>query len=179
MKILSKSNHYLVAAIDLGIVYSRYGFSLKHRWGKVMAHVWDGGRLLTNKVPTYLLLKKDFSEAFFGYDAENKYLELISEDCHNDFYFFKNFTSILYQGDVVKRHALCYDVTGKPLEARLVFEHTIRYFKKCLLQGIEKGFVCVQDDDFEYVFTVPAIEGESTKMLMREAAINKWPLIAW
>uniref|UniRef100_A0A8W8L5P8 Uncharacterized protein n=1 Tax=Magallana gigas TaxID=29159 RepID=A0A8W8L5P8_MAGGI len=172
MEINSRSKGCLVAAIEMGVKFSTYAFSFKSAWRKVYTNQWAKG---SHKTSTCLLLKKDLTESLFGYEAEEKHSELQSEDCHCDFYFFKEFTTILLQGDS-KWHALCYDVTGKSLEAGLVFEHAIRYLKKCLLQQIETGLqgsMDMDDVDIDYVFTVPAIGDENTKMFIREAAVNR------
>lgn len=65
-----------------------------------------------------------------------------------------------------------YDSAGKSLEASVVFEYSIRYLKKCIYQGIEKTFLEFQNEDIEYVFTVPDVLGEKATLLMRGAAIK-------
>lgn len=72
----------------------------------------------------------------------------------------------------VKRHILCYDISGEPLEAGLVFQHCIKCLKNYLYKQIEKSLLGTQDGDIEYVLTVPAIWGDKAKMFMREAAIG-------
>lgn len=96
----SKCEKLMVAAIDFGTTYSGYAFSMKHDWGKVWTNSWSGGSLLSHKAPTCLLLKKDKSESWFGYEAEDKYSQLTSEGHHHDYYFFERFKMILHE-DVV------------------------------------------------------------------------------
>lgn len=101
MEIQSKSEYILVAAIDIGVVCSRYGFSLKCEWGRVLSkfsNSCSNGDLISCDVPTCLLLKKDLSESLFGNEAKDKYSQLKSEGSHYDFHFFQNFTMILHQG---------------------------------------------------------------------------------
>lgn len=100
MKRVSKSTKIIVAAIDFGTTYSGFAFSLKYDWGKVISYTWNGGYIVSNKTPTCLLIKKDFSEFFFGYEAEDKYSDLTTNDFHHDFYFFQQFKMILHQDDV-------------------------------------------------------------------------------
>ncbi|XP_062582261.1 heat shock 70 kDa protein 12A-like [Saccostrea cucullata] len=169
-KIPSKSGKLFVAAIDFGTTYSGYAFSLKHDWTKVLTNVWSGGSLVSNKAPTSLLLKNDYSEVLFGYEAEDRYSELSSENKHQDFYFFQRFKMILHEDISVRRHILCEDMSGKTLEAGVVFLHCIKYLKTYLQEEIQKRFLNTKEEDIEYVLTVPAIWGDKAKMFMREAA---------
>lgn len=50
--------------------------------------------------PTCVLLDKDKKFVTFGYDAEDRYSELLMDDEHEDFYFFRGFTTILYEKQV-------------------------------------------------------------------------------
>ncbi|XP_052673330.1 heat shock 70 kDa protein 12A-like [Crassostrea angulata] len=168
----SKCTRLVVAAIDFGTTFSGYAFSLKNEWGRVFTNQWTGGNLISPKAPTCLLLKKDFSESFFGYEAEDKYTELTSDESHKEYYFFQRFKMILHQDVDVKRHILCYDISGEALEARLVFQHCIKCLKDYLYKQIEKSLLGTQDGDIEYVLTVPAIWGDKAKMFMREAALK-------
>uniref|UniRef100_K1Q1C0 Heat shock 70 kDa protein 12A n=1 Tax=Magallana gigas TaxID=29159 RepID=K1Q1C0_MAGGI len=170
MKIDSKCTSLAVAAIDIGTTFSGYAFSLTNDWGRVFTNQWNGGKLISPKAPTCLLLKKDFSESFFGYEAEDKYTELTSEESHKEYYFFQRFKMILHQDDI-KRHTLCCDVTGRSLKAILVLEHFIRCIKKILYQHIA-AFLGINEDDIDYVLTVPTTGGEHAKLIMREAAVN-------
>lgn len=172
MEKASKSSKIMVAAIDFGTTFSGFAFSLKDDWGKVLTNTWSGGSLISHKAPTCLLLKKDYTESLFGYEAEDRYSDLTSEDSHDDYYFFQQFKMILHQDFTVKRNITCNDITGKPLEASLVFQHCIKCLKKCLYQQIEKSYLGTHDDDIEYVLTVPAIWGDKAKMFMREAAVK-------
>ncbi|XP_052674110.1 heat shock 70 kDa protein 12A-like [Crassostrea angulata] len=168
----SKCTKLVVAAIDFGTTFSGYAFSLKNEWGRVFANQWSGGTLISSKAPTCLLLKEDFTESLFGYEAEDKYSILTSEESHGDYFFFQRFKMILHQDVDVKRHILCYDIAGKPLEAGLVFQHCIKCLKNYLYKQIEKSFLGTHDGDIEYVLTVPAIWGDKAKMFMREAAVK-------
>nr|XP_034300205.1 heat shock 70 kDa protein 12A isoform X2 [Crassostrea gigas]XP_034300206.1 heat shock 70 kDa protein 12A isoform X2 [Crassostrea gigas] len=168
----SKCSRLVVAAIDFGTTFSGYAFSSKNEWGRVFTNLWSGGSLISPKAPTCLLLKKNFSESFIGYEAEDKYAELISDERHKDYYFFQRFKMILHRDTDVKQHILCYDISGEALEARLVFQHCIKCLKDCLYKHIEKIVSGTQDGDIDYVLTVPAIWGDNAKMFMREAALK-------
>jgi hypothetical protein len=59
---------------------------------------WCSGsqNLITEKTPTCVLVKPDGEtlEAF-GYEAENRYTELVDNDKHRDYFYFKKFKMML------------------------------------------------------------------------------------
>lgn len=69
----NKSTNKLVVAIDIGTKFSGFAFSLKDDWKKVYHYnSWTDRIHITSKTPTCLLLKKDLSESFFGYEADTR-----------------------------------------------------------------------------------------------------------
>lgn len=176
MKIDSKSTRLVVAAIHCGSTFFCFAFSLKDAWGQLITRRWCDGSIISHKAPTCLLLKRDFTESLIGYEAEDKYSEL--EDGNNGYHFFQHFTKILRQSDI-KRHTLCCDVTGRSLKAIFVLEHFIRCIKKIFRQLIEAGTSVIDEDDIDYVFTVPTTGGENAKLIMREAAVNEFVMMKW
>ena len=87
------SDFLMVAAIDFGATYSGYAFSMisdplqihtKQAWN-------SGGRLVSSKTPTCLLLDGRQQFVSFGYAAENYYTNLVEDDKHHDHYFFHRF----------------------------------------------------------------------------------------
>ncbi|XP_062582262.1 heat shock 70 kDa protein 12B-like [Saccostrea cucullata] len=173
-KVASKCLNLIVAAIDLGTSYSGYAFSVKHDWGRVMTSIWQGGSLLTHKAPTCLLLKKDQSESYFGYEAEDRYAEHTAYDNkdYENYYFFQNFTMILHEDVNHIKHILCKDIKGYTLEAGTVFMHCIKYLKNHLFDEIKKTLVFTKEEDIDFILTVPAIWGEKAKIFMRKAAMK-------
>ena len=95
----SKCHRLFVAAIDFGTTYSGYAFSSKDNWAKVITnHVnLSGGNQISQKAPTALLLNPDKTFKAFGYEAEQQYANLASDDNNNckKFYFFQKFKLIL------------------------------------------------------------------------------------
>jgi hypothetical protein len=102
--IISKCKKLVVAAIYFGTTCSGYAFSFKDRWGKVMTCKWNGGPLVSEKIPTVLLLNKDAEFVAFGYDAEDLYAELTRNGDDEDYYFFQRFNMILHQDEVPECH---------------------------------------------------------------------------
>lgn len=96
----SKDMGKIVAAIDIGSLWMGYAYSLKDNWKRVVSSSWATEELTSYKVPTCILLQKDFSTSWIGYEAEDKYAELISEDSHHDYFFFKRFQTSLRQNSV-------------------------------------------------------------------------------
>lgn len=91
----------IVVAIDIGTLFSGFAFSLSYEWRKVYNRTWTDGYRTSHKTPTCLLLKRDLSESFFGYEAENKFTELSPEDRLNSYLYFQHFGGILHR-DIVR-----------------------------------------------------------------------------
>jgi molecular chaperone DnaK (HSP70) len=81
----SLTDHYLfVAAIDFGTTYSGYAFSSRDDFKKdplkiVSNQAWNAGsqRHFSLKTPTCLLLDDNEELVSFGYEAENKYSDIV------------------------------------------------------------------------------------------------------
>ncbi|KAL4238784.1 hypothetical protein ACF0H5_003491 [Mactra antiquata] len=98
-----------VAAIDFGTTYS--GWAILSRGNFTDNPIssfykqWYSGyeALMTDKTPTVALIKPDgVSLESFGYEAENRYRELLEEDAAGDYYYFQRFKMALMKpfGDV-------------------------------------------------------------------------------
>lgn len=88
----------IIAAIDIGSMWMGFAYSLKDDWKNVL--FWASEEPMPYKVPTCILLQKDFSTSWIGYEAEDKYAELISKDNNHDYFFFKRFQTNLNQSSV-------------------------------------------------------------------------------
>ena len=63
------------------------------------------------------------------------------------------------------------DSTGKrEIFAIKVLTHAIKYFRKSMLNTIERKRLDVKETDIRWVLTVPAIWSDPAKQLMNEAA---------
>ncbi|XP_062582370.1 heat shock 70 kDa protein 12A-like [Saccostrea cucullata] len=171
----SKAGRMLVAAIDFGTTYSGYAYSFKDNWAKVLTNNWSGGEQLSYKAPTALLLKPDKSFKAFGFEAENCYANLTTEEdgtC-KDYYFFQRFKLILKTEleERVHRTTQCKDIRGKTVDGMLVFTHSMEYLKNHMLKALNKSHAFeIKITDIDFVITVPAIWDDTAKMFMREAA---------
>ena len=89
-----------VAAIDFGTAYSGYAFASKPDFAsdppKYSTSSWQGSRLLSLKAPTAVLLDENKELVSFGYDAENQFSDLLTEDEHQAYFYFHQFKMLLH-----------------------------------------------------------------------------------
>ena len=64
---------------------------------------WIAGsdRLISHKTPTCVLVNPQKQFDSFGYDAENKYLDLLEDKEHEGWMFFQRFKMILHNSQVM------------------------------------------------------------------------------
>lgn len=99
-------NYLMVAAIDFGTTYSGYSFSLRDEFLKnplqIHTATWKTTcRLSTGeKTPTCLLLNKKREFVAFGYDAEDRWTDLILDKEQDDYYYFQRFKMNLHNNKV-------------------------------------------------------------------------------
>jgi len=89
------------AAIDFGTTYSGYAYSLRDMPEKIYTNKgWVADQLISFKTSTCVLLnpRKQFDS--FGYDAENKYVELAENEQHQGWLLFRRFKMILHNKTV-------------------------------------------------------------------------------
>ncbi|XP_045181826.2 heat shock 70 kDa protein 12B-like [Mercenaria mercenaria] len=168
--------HMVVAAFDFGTTYSGYAFSYRDEPTLVQTNQgWDdgSGSLISMKTPTCVLLTPDKEFDSFGYDAENKYYSLAGENKHQGWLLFRRFKMLLHNNENISRKTMVYDINGVGMPAVTIFTMAIRYLKDHLFKSADlfsSGFVT--ERDVKYVLTVPAIWTDSSKMFMREAAVE-------
>ncbi|VDI54468.1 Hypothetical predicted protein [Mytilus galloprovincialis] len=170
-------DYLLVAAIDFGTTYSGYAFSMRDTYKtdplKIHANqAWNAGgrQLLSLKTPTCLLLNsnKDFDS--FGYEAENRYAELVMDGEQDDYYYFHRFKMSLHNNKNVKGDMVLEEITGKPVPAIDVFALSIKALVKHLMDALETRGTGVKPNDIQWVLTVPAIWADNSKQFMRKSA---------
>lgn len=92
----------LVAAIDIGTTFSGYAFATRQETEKgvlkTYVNQWinSDGMRLSNKTLNCVLLDKDEKLVDFGFDAENAYDELSENGEEEDYFYFRRFTTIIY-----------------------------------------------------------------------------------
>ncbi|KAK3100136.1 hypothetical protein FSP39_015217 [Pinctada imbricata] len=176
----STSPHHihLVAAIDFGTTFSgiawQYCVEFQQSPLQIQTKRWigcDRTGFISEKTPTALLLnsKKEFKA--FGGEAETIYADLADENAHHGYYFFRHFKMMLYK-ETLTKDTMLTDDQGHKVEAKVVFEHCIRYLKGVLVEELDKSGNLVQENEIFWVLTVPAIWNEAAKQFMRMAATS-------
>ncbi|XP_076112306.1 heat shock 70 kDa protein 12A-like isoform X1 [Mytilus galloprovincialis] len=170
-------NTLLVAAIDFGTTYSGYAFSTRISFKKdkldIKANqVWNAGskQLLSLKTPTCILLRKNLEIVSFGYQAENDYAAVVTDETEDDYYFFQQFKMKLYRCENLTLDTPLLDVRRQSLPAVVVFSSCIKALCDHLHQTLSDKGVSVNPDEIKWVLTVPAIWSDGAKQFMRESA---------
>ncbi|XP_060065878.1 heat shock 70 kDa protein 12A-like [Ylistrum balloti] len=172
-----KNNPYiLAAALDFGTTYSGYAFSTRLEYMKnplnINTLVWKAGsgNLASLKTSSCVLFKPDGHFDTFGFEAEDKYAELIEEGKHHDWFFFRRFKMSLYEQEDITRSMKLYAQNGKPMLAMTVFASAMKYLVDHLLSTCQKRGLELSTSDIRWVLTVPAIWTDRAKQFMRECA---------
>ena len=169
----------IVGAIDFGTTFSGWAYSFLHEYKsdptKATVQHWYGGQLVTEKTPTCALITSKHKLEAFGYEAENKFKDLVENNEHHDFYYFRRFKMDLNKG-IDKKFSLDFkikDEMGKSLSALTVFALSIEFLTNDMMRsGENKVAGGITKDDIHWVLTVPAIWTDSAKQFMRKAAVE-------
>lgn len=97
---MSTSCRLLVVAIDFGTTYSGYAFSFKSDPMRVMTNQSWSKRLVSLKTPTVILLDTNRKFHSFGYEAEEKYAQLLEDGEADGWALFRRFKMQLYKNPV-------------------------------------------------------------------------------
>ncbi|XP_056001684.1 heat shock 70 kDa protein 12A-like [Ostrea edulis] len=167
-----------VAAIDFGTTYSGYAFSSIDDFNrdptKAYLKEWvdPSSNLMYNKTSTCILFTKEMKFSHFGFEAEDKYSDLMENNDHKEWYFFRKFKMCLYDLKSCNENMIIEDETGKPMQALTVFSESIGYMKESLLEQCRKQNTDIELEDIKWVITVPAIWSDPAKSFMRLAAVE-------
>ncbi|XP_052089282.1 heat shock 70 kDa protein 12A-like [Mytilus californianus] len=172
------SDDYLfVVAIDFDTTYSGYAFSSRDDFKrdplKIVANqAWNAGsqRHLSLKTPTCLLLDNNEELVSFGYEAENKYADIVLDGQQNEYFFFQRFKMQLYKNKDIKGEMIIEDVTGKPLTAMKVFAKSIEALMQHLFDIFDQRGKEIKKTDIRWVLTVPAIWSDAAKQFIWKSA---------
>lgn len=103
---MSSFDKLWVAAIDIETTQSGFAFSTIMEYSKNPLRISSSSfsnpkrAIQSIKNPTCILFNKDKVFDSFGYEAENKYSELVEDEEHQEWYFFKNFKTTLFNKKV-------------------------------------------------------------------------------
>ncbi|XP_062615746.1 heat shock 70 kDa protein 12A-like [Saccostrea cucullata] len=166
----------LVAAIDFGTTFSGYAFAFRNDYVKdplkIHGNQWTIGSQagVSLKTSTCALFNPQGEFDSFGTQAEDRYGDLALEENHHDWYYFRRFKMILYNNQTVARDLAMEDDKGNTLPAMKVFAACIKYLREHMMDACSTRRVDIEDDEIQWVLTVPAIWTDSAKQFMREAA---------
>nr|XP_022298993.1 heat shock 70 kDa protein 12A-like isoform X1 [Crassostrea virginica] len=176
---MATKNYLLVAAIDFGTTYSGYAFSTREDFQKEPTKVYlkqwvdpAGSSMMYNKTSTCILFDESVNFSKFGFEAEAKYQDLIMDNEHKTWYFFRRFKMTLYDKQSSGDGWFIEDETGKQLPALVVFSESIKYLKDSLLEEAKKQQTDIRVGDIKWILTVPAIWSDPAKTFMRRAAVE-------
>ncbi|VDI02851.1 Hypothetical predicted protein [Mytilus galloprovincialis] len=166
-----------VAAIDFGTTYSGYAFSVSHLKTKLPEvqilsnQAWNAGirESVSLKTPTCLLLTKEKEILSFGYEAENRYTDIVMDGEEDEYYYFYRFKMNLHENQSISMGMLIEDVRGQTLPAVEVFSLSIQALKDHMAQTLLVKNITL-DDDTNWILTVPAIWSDTAKLFMRKGA---------
>ncbi|XP_033750848.1 heat shock 70 kDa protein 12A-like [Pecten maximus] len=176
----SATDKPIVAAIDFGTTYSGYAYTFRSEYEKsagareIFSNRWSPstGSLLSAKAPTTALFDSEMNFHSFGYEAEEKYADLIQEKQQRDWHCFRRFKMKLHNKLKMERNFAIEDEDGRDFPAKKVFAASIKYLKDKLTDTLNKQNPMEDDNAIHWVLTIPAIWSESAKQFMREAALE-------
>lgn len=99
----NRSKEYLLtAAIDFGTTYSGYAYSYAYNPKKIFANnSWSSTHgPSSHKTPTVILFDETKKFISFGFEAEDKYSELVVLNKEHKWYYFQRFKMTLYSEKV-------------------------------------------------------------------------------
>ncbi|CAG2250410.1 unnamed protein product [Mytilus edulis] len=169
----------LVVAIDFGSSGAGYAFSFAYQYKNnpldISTSVWNNGNgPLQAKIPAVLLFDPDKKFHSFGFEAEDKYEELLNTNKADQWYFLKGFKMQLYSavnaGEDIRVDFELLDVGGKRISAKAVFSAAIGFLKDHFIQQMHWRKLGTVEDDIFWVVSVPSIWNDSAKQFMRESA---------
>jgi hypothetical protein len=97
---MSGNTTFVVVAIDFGTTFSGYAFSFKSKPTDIKTNQNWSKSLVSLKTPTVLLVDPDRKFNAFGYEAEEKYTELLEDGESEGWALFRRFKMKLYNNPV-------------------------------------------------------------------------------
>lgn len=85
----------LTLAIDIGSANTGQAFSFITNPSHINTLSFCGSRGISLKAPTVVLLEASQEFVAFGYEAEDKYSEIVAYGDHKDYHYFHRFRELL------------------------------------------------------------------------------------
>lgn len=178
----ARESKIVIAAIDFGTTYSGYAYIFRDELVKaknssekrnVIYKHWQSGSdagICSRKTPTCLLLNPKGEFDSFGYPAEGKYYNLTNDDAHHGWKFFKRFKMILLNEKNLSKETIIPDDQNNMFKAIDVFALSLKFIKKDLEKDLKKTGYDIEEEEIQWVITIPAIWNPRSKQFMRMAA---------
>ena len=88
--------------MDFGTSYSSWAYSFRDDFlvdpGDITIKDWGSENIASSKAPTCILLSPDGERLLaFGYEAEKRFAELVSDGKHKEYYYFSRFKMELHR----------------------------------------------------------------------------------
>lgn len=178
----ARESKIVIAAIDFGTTYSGYAYIFRDELDKakdssekrnVIYKRWQSGSgagICSLKTPTCLLLNPKGNFDSFGYPAEGKYYNLMNDDAHHGWKFFKRFKMILLNEKNLSKETMILDDQNNMFKAIDVFALSLKFIKDDLDEELKKTGYDIEKEEIQWVITIPAIWNPRSKQFMRMAA---------
>lgn len=178
----ARESKIVIAAIDFGTTYSGYAYIFRDELDKannssekrnVIYKHWQSGSdagICSRKTPTCLLLNPKGEFDSFGYPAEGKYYNLMNDDAHHGWKFFKRFKMILLNEKNLSKETMIPDDQNNMFKAIDVFALSLKFIKDDLDTDLKKTGYDIEKEEIQWVITIPAIWNPRSKQFMRMAA---------
>ncbi|KAK3580158.1 hypothetical protein CHS0354_030273 [Potamilus streckersoni] len=166
----------LVVAIDFGTYNSGYAYQYRtdyenERSTTINFSRWQTPTMVTNKIPTCILLKSDGTVDSFGYEAQMRFANLEQEgEDYVNWFFFSFFKMMLHQRKDLSEETPLESAFGNTLPAIVVFSKAIEYMKKHFIDFLNVSGFPYPENETQWVLTVPAIWNDQAKQFMRRSA---------
>jgi len=115
----------IFAGIDFGTTFSGYAYSFKDDPMKITTNQgWNAGseRLISLKTPTCVLVNPSKQFDSFGFEAENKYVDLADDKEHTGWLLFRWFKMILHNNEVFSIEKSSLNLKNKRFKNHLLFQ---------------------------------------------------------
>ena len=164
---------YTTVAIEIGR-YSTYSCAWMHALQSNVLDATDYGRPKA-KLPTTVLIGPDRETLVaFGYEAREKYADLLGTDQNVDYYYFDNVGKDLEQW-FRKQHinnATMKDATGKSMSTMRVLTFVLNYMIDDLMHKLKPTNITAWSDGISMSVVVPSFSIDNAKIGVKDALIT-------
>ncbi|XP_062610623.1 heat shock 70 kDa protein 12B-like [Saccostrea cucullata] len=166
--------YLIVTSIDIGTTKTACGFSTRNDFEnnplKVNFLKWEEGVMFGWKTPSCILFDKQNKFHSYGYEAEEKYAEVLSTGKRGDWFYFRQFKNKFQETVTDENEYILESEDGKAFPAKIIITSAFRYLKEKLLSEMQLSYPSVENENVKWVITVPAMWSNKARMFFRECA---------